>query len=60
MAKCLRCGAESEWIEGRVPDEQPEAVEDLVEELYDLYHNSQLSLDELRASLLGIVHRVKR
>ncbi len=23
MAKCLRCGAGNEWIQGRVPDESP-------------------------------------
>lgn len=45
--KCLRCGAESAWIQGRVPDEAPTqpslaercfAAESAEEELFDTIH----------------------
>jgi hypothetical protein len=41
MAKCLRCGAESEWIQGRVPDEQAASVE--------AHEHYQPQIDELIA-----------
>lgn len=46
MAKCLRCGATSEWIQGRVPDEPTDA--EVLADLYSLVRKQGMD-DDLRS-----------